>query len=56
MGFPILGDPQYGSEEAQSLSANLGLRHQMLCAKKLELQHPITGEMLILESDMDTVI
>ena len=53
MGFPILGDPQYGSEDSQTFSAELGLHHQMLCAKRLEFVHPITGEALILESEMD---
>ena len=53
MGHPILGDPQYGSEESKAYSETLGLPYQMLCAKKLELQHPITKEYLILESDMD---
>ena len=53
MGFPILGDPQYGSAESQTFSAKLGLSHQMLCARKLELLHPITGEFITLESKMD---
>ena len=53
MGFPILGDPQYGSEESQSFSAELGLCHQMLCAKRLEFAHPITGKAMKLESHMD---
>lgn len=53
MGFPILGDPQYGSEESQTFSARLGLSHQMLCAKMLEFSHPITGKPMILQSDMD---
>lgn len=53
MGHPILGDPQYGSEESQRFSETLGLTHQMLCARRLELVHPITGEQLILESQMD---
>ena len=56
MGHPILGDPQYGSEESQLFSETLGLTHQLLCAKCLELEHPITGEQLILESKMDTAI
>lgn len=56
MGFPILGDPQYGSEASQTLSAGLGLTHQMLCAKTLEFTHPITGELLKLESHMDAQI
>ena len=56
MGHPILGDPQYGSEESRALSRTLGLPYQMLCAKKLELYHPITGMLLILESGMDAEI
>lgn len=52
-GFPILGDPQYGSDESQRLSVQLGLTHQMLCAKRLEFAHPITGERMMLESNMD---
>ncbi|MGM9590748.1 MAG: RluA family pseudouridine synthase [Faecousia sp.] len=53
MGWPILGDPQYGSEESQLFSAGMGLHHQMLCAKQLRLPHPITGENLTLESHLD---
>lgn len=56
MGFPILGDPQYGSADSQAFSADLGLRHQMLCAKRLEFVHPITGEYLNLESGMDAAL
>ena len=48
MGYPILGDPQYGFGVE-----DFGLIHQMLCAKKLEFTHPITGEHLTLESKMD---
>ena len=53
MGFPILGDPQYGSEDSQGYSHRLGLGHQMLCAKRLTLEHPMTGEMLTIESQTD---
>lgn len=53
MGFPILGDPQYGSGESQAFSAQLGLESQLLCAKRLEFVHPITKEALVLESRMD---
>ena len=53
VGHPILGDPQYGSEESSRFSETLGLSYQMLCAKKLELQHPITGEYLVLESGLN---
>lgn len=52
MGFPILGDPQYGSPESQALSDKLGLRYQQLCAKRLEFTHPVTGEAMALESSM----
>ena len=53
MGFPILGDPQYNSPESAEESGKLGLNHQLLCAKRLELDHPITGQPLTLESRMD---
>ena len=53
MGFPILGDPQYGSPESQTVSADLGLTHQLLCAKTLEFVHPLTGAFITLESGMD---
>ncbi|MDD5864180.1 MAG: RluA family pseudouridine synthase [Firmicutes bacterium] len=56
MGFPILGDPQYGSPQSQAFSAGLGLSYQMLCAKRLEFLHPLTGKTLTLESRMDAEI
>lgn len=52
MGFPILGDPQYGSEESRKMSEAKGLTTQLLCAKKLEFIHPITGKPLCLESKL----
>ena len=51
LGHPVLGDPQYGSEESK-----FGLESQMLCAKQLEFDHPITGEKLILESTMEAML
>ena len=48
-GFPIVGDPQYGGEEAM----DFGWFSQALCAKRLEFVHPITGKEMILESGMD---
>ena len=56
MRHPILGDPQYGSTESIAFSETLGLPYQMLCAKRLEFQHPVTGEKLVLESGMDAKI
>ena len=51
LGHPILGDPQYGNE-----ASGFGLESQMLCAKRLEFVHPITGEELILESTMEAAL
>ena len=48
MGHPIAGDPQYGTEETL-----LGFAYQQLCARRLELDHPMTGQKLVLESGMD---
>ena len=53
MGWPILGDPQYGSEASAALSEALGLHTQLLCARQLDFCHPIPGEALRLESKMD---
>jgi len=52
MGFPILGDPQYGSEESRLRSEKMGFTTQLLCAKQLEFIHPITGELLTLISQL----
>ena len=53
LGCPILGDPQYGSPESMAFSSRQGIPHQLLCAKRLEFPHPITGEAITLESRMD---
>lgn len=53
MGFPILGDPQYGTVESQAYSQGKGLPHQLLCAKELEFIHPITGEAMSLRSKLE---
>jgi 23S rRNA pseudouridine1911/1915/1917 synthase len=53
MGFPILGDPQYNTEESKAYSDTLGLTHQLLCAYSLEFAHPITGQLLCITTKMD---
>ena len=53
MGYPILGDPQYGSEESGAVSREMGLQSQLLCAKSVSFAHPITGQQLIIESKLD---
>ena len=49
MGFPILGDPQYGTTECM----HFGWQTQALCARSLQLTHPITGEDMMLVSQLD---
>ena len=56
MGFPILGDPQYGNAASTAFSTRWNLTHQLLCACALELSHPITGERLTLHSRLDATL
>lgn len=53
MGYPILGDPQYGSEASLAKSEALGFTSQQLCAKSLSFPHPITGKQMVLISKLD---
>lgn len=55
MGYPILGDPQYATEQSRAFSEEMGLFTQQLCAYSLEFIHPINGEAMYLTSQMDTV-
>ena len=52
MGYPILGDPQYATEDSGRFSDALGLHYQMLCAYSLQLNHPITGESLYVTTQL----
>lgn len=56
MGWPILGDPQYGSDASAAFSEKLTLTHQQLCAFRLELLHPITKQPLELISKMEVTV
>ena len=53
MGYPILGDPQYGNEDSMAFSASFSLDSQLLCAKILRFPHPITELPMAVESEMD---
>ena len=53
MGWPILGDPQYGTEASRACSAELGYTYQRLCAKRVSFTHPLTGERMTIESRLD---
>ena len=50
MGFPILGDPQYGGLRCLEISSVIGISHKMLCAKKLKFRHSVTKTPMVLES------
>ena len=52
LGCPILGDPQYGTEESTAYSAQFGYTYQRLCARRIEFVHPLTGEHIIIESTL----
>ena len=56
MGYPILGDPQYNNSQSLAFSQSKHLQTQLLCAYRLRLPHPITGENLVLTSGLDAVI
>lgn len=49
-GCPILGDPQYGTEASLTLSRELGIGTQRLCAVRLALRHPLSGKPLVIET------
>lgn len=51
-GYPILGDPQYGSEASRAFSREMGFETQLLLAKSLAFTHPITGERMVLQSTL----
>lgn len=56
LGHPILGDPQYGSPDSGALSARLGIRSQILCAKSIRFRDPVSGKELFIQSKMDAKI
>ena len=53
MGYPMVGDPQYGSAASMAFSEEQGQQTQLLCAKELAFVHPVTGAQLRLRSGMD---
>ena len=52
-GFPILGDPQYGSPACGEISGKLGLSSQLLCARSLSFCHPVEEHPVKIVSAMD---
>lgn len=52
MGFPILGDPQYGSADSMAVSTALEIGTQCLLAKTIRFIHPMMGDAIAIESRM----
>ena len=51
-GTPIYGDDVYGfSDWNKALSSRRGITRPLLHAKRLEINHPITGEKLVFEAE-----
>ena len=50
IGHPILGDDKYGDFELNRAMAGQGVKRLFLHARKLSLQHPLTGEPLEFEA------
>ncbi len=53
LGCPILGDSMYFTEQSERISRQLGFEGQALTAYRLSFPHPMTGEMLTVESQQD---
>ncbi len=51
--FPILGDPQYGSEASREFSARFSLPYQQLCAVSIRFYHPFEEKFVEISSQMD---
>ncbi|MBE2403536.1 RNA pseudouridine synthase, partial [Klebsiella pneumoniae] len=48
-GCPIAGDERYGDYQANRRLQKLGLKRMFLHASELHLNHPLTGEPLVLK-------
>ena len=53
MGHPVVGDTMYGApEQARGKNAVIGLKRNFLHAAELEFQHPRTGAVIALKSEL----
>jgi 23S rRNA pseudouridine955/2504/2580 synthase len=52
LGFPVLGDAKYGDFACNKELQSRGLRRMFLHAAHLIFNHPLTGELLDLKSDL----
>ncbi len=51
-GFPIVGDEKYGRDEVRELMVKKGFKRMFLHAHRLNFNHPLTGEKLVLEAPL----
>ena len=51
-GCPIAGDERYGDYQANRRLQKLGLKRMFLHASELHLNHPLTGEPLVLKAEL----
>ncbi|MBR6256442.1 MAG: RluA family pseudouridine synthase [Lachnospiraceae bacterium] len=49
---PVLGDSRYGSEESVAYTREHGIKRLCLIARKLEFDHPVSGERKSFELDV----
>lgn len=56
VGCPIAGDERYGDYQANKRLAKLGLKRMFLHAHQLVLNHPLTGEQLVLEAKVPSAL
>jgi 23S rRNA pseudouridine1911/1915/1917 synthase len=53
MGHPVVGDTMYGApKQARGKTAVIGLSRNFLHAAELEFQHPRSGAVIALKSDL----
>ena len=51
-GFPIVGDEKYGDDALRTQFARQGFKRMFLHSGRLEFNHPVTGELLVLEAPL----
>jgi 23S rRNA pseudouridine1911/1915/1917 synthase len=52
IGHPVIGDNLYGNSDSMKMSKELEMERQFLHAKRLEFDHPVTGEKILLEDEL----
>ena len=56
LGFPILGDFRYGTNESVSFSNAIGLTRQQLCSDKITFEHPVFKNQIVVSGKNDLEI